>query len=43
MEGSYYEPGPGFLFFLDVTKGPVTYISYLPYPNPNPFLGLEEN
>lgn len=38
MEGSSYVPGAGFLFFLDATKGPVTSISYLPFPNPKPFL-----
>jgi len=38
----WYEPGPGFLFFKVSTSGPVTFISYLPEPNPNPlfFEGL---
>lgn len=38
----WYEPGPGFLFFKVSTSGPVTFISYLPDPNPNPlfFEGL---
>jgi hypothetical protein len=36
----WYEPGPGFLFLIVSTNGPVIYISTLPHPNPNPFFEL---
>jgi hypothetical protein len=37
IDGKGYSPGPGFLFFKHATKGPVIFIYYRPFPNPNPF------